>query len=268
MNNDTEETMAKSLLMKVKDSLIKDGIIITASKITSYFISKIKDRRFKSQILTLNSSEDRFTWIYKNNYWSSSESRSGTGSTLKYTENLRKELPKLISAYSIKRVFDAPCGDFNWMQHLLPCVDVEYIGGDIVKPLIENLNKDYKSNNILFVHFDLINQIPPQVDLMICRDCLFHLSYADTKAMLENFVKSKAAYLLTTTHSNVDKSFCNNDIVTGEFRRIDLFSAPYYFPNNPLYVIDDWIAPSPERQMCLWSREQIILSLNGFSNLN
>jgi hypothetical protein len=29
-------------------------------------------------------------------------------------------------------------------------------------------------------------------------------------------------------------------------------------------VIEDWIAPDPERQMCLWSREQILLALRTF----
>ena len=267
MRNNAEQTMAKCLLIKVKESLIRDGILVTASKIFLYPISKIRNRKFKSQVLSLNSNEDRFTWIYKNNYWSSSESRSGTGSTLKYTENLRKEFPNLLQTYSIKKVFDTPCGDFNWMRHLLPCVDIEYIGGDIVKPLIDDLNRDHKSDNISFIHFDLIKQIPPQVDLMICRDCLFHLSYEDTRAVLENFIKSKTTYLLTTTHKNVDNAFGNKDILTGDFRCMDLFAPPYCFPNNPLYAIEDWVAPDPERQMCLWNREQIILALNAFKFL-
>ena len=44
----------------------------------------------------------------------------------------------------IKRLFDAPCGDFNWMKevHLL---DVDYIGGDIVSSLVLN-NKEQFCN--------------------------------------------------------------------------------------------------------------------------
>lgn len=256
--------MVKSIFSKLKESLLNEGLVATAIKIILYPINRRKNKRFQSEVLSLKSNEDRFTWIYKNNYWSSSESLSGTGSTLKYTENLRKELPNLFSKYSIQKVFDAPCGDFNWMSHLLPSVKLEYIGGDIVKPLIENLNSKHKSNNISFVHFDLIKEIPPEVDLMICRDCLFHLSFQDIKSVLENFIKSKSTYLLTTTHKNTGSSFTNRDISTGEFRCIDLFSKPYSFPADPLYVIEDWIAPDPERQMCLWSREQILLALRTF----
>lgn len=256
--------MVKSIFSKLKESLLNEGLVATAVKIILYPINRSKNKRFQNEVLSLKSNEDRFTWIYKNNYWSSSESLSGTGSTLKYTENLRKELPNLFSKYSIQKVFDAPCGDFNWMSHLLPSVKLEYIGGDIVKPLIESLNSKHKSTNISFVHFDLIKEIPPEVDLMICRDCLFHLSFQDIKSVLENFIKSKSTYLLTTTHKNTENSFTNRDISTGEFRRIDLFSKPYSFPADPLYVIEDWIAPDPERLMCLWSREQILSALRTF----
>lgn len=256
--------MKISALSKIKTSLQREGLIATAIKIVNNPMNRLRNNRFQKEILSLKSNEDRFTWIYKNNFWSSSESLSGAGSTLKYTANLRKELPILFSKYSIQRVFDAPCGDFNWMSHLLPSVNIEYIGADIVKPLIDNLNKQYLSAKISFCHFDLVNEIPPQVDLMICRDCLFHLSFLDTKSVLEKFIQSNSTYLLTTTHINIGESFANRDISTGDYRCIDLFSNPYNFPIDPLYVIDDWIAPEPERQMCLWNREQVLLALSHF----
>jgi hypothetical protein len=256
--------MEKSAFKKIKESLQREGLLATAIKIIYYPINRLKNNRFHKEVLSLKSNENRFTWIYKNNHWSSSESRSGTGSTLKYTANLRKELPNLFSKYSIHRVLDAPCGDFNWMSHLLPSVNIEYIGADIVKPLIENLNNKYSSAKIRFIHCDLVKEIPPQVDLMICRDCLFHMSFQDTKSVLENFIQSKSTYLLTTTHKNMGDSFTNRDISTGDFRCIDLFSKPYNFPTDPLYVIQDWIAPDPERKMCLWNREQVLLALSTF----
>ncbi|VVE21737.1 class I SAM-dependent methyltransferase [Pandoraea fibrosis] len=256
--------MRKNLIYKFKNSFANEGILIATLKIIKYPINVFRKNKFKNEILSIESIEDRFTWIYKNNYWRSGESASGTGSTLKCTENLRKELPGLFRTYSIKKIFDAPCGDFNWMSHLLPVIEVEYIGGDIVRELIDDLNSRYKSKNVSFVGFDLIKEIPPEADLMICRDCLFHFSYKDAKAVLENFVESKIAYLLTTTHKNSGGSFVNANISTGDFRYIDLFSHPYNFPANPLCVIEDWIAPDPERQMCLWSREQIVLALRSF----
>jgi hypothetical protein len=96
---------------------------------------------------------------------------------------------------------------------------------------------------------------------MILRDCLFHLSYEDTKLVLKNFINSGIPFLLTTTHKNIS-GFQNKNITTGSFREIDLFSIPYSFDSKPITRIDDWIYPDPEREMCLWSRDQIITSLN------
>jgi hypothetical protein len=97
---------------------------------------------------------------------------------------------------------------------------------------------------------------------MICRDCLFHLSYADARRVLENFLASGIPYLLTTTHRN-DGALVNRDIETGDFRMIDLFEAPFCLPKTPLARIDDWLTPDPEREMCLWSRDQVAHGLEA-----
>lgn len=251
---------------KIGRSLERQGMLKTAWKAISYPFRALKRRRFKKDVLGLVSNEDRFTWIYKNNYWQSNESTSGTGSSLKNTENLRKELPALISKFSVNKIFDAPCGDFNWMVHLLPLINVEYIGGDIVRRLIEGHNQKFKSSKISFITIDLIKDDFPLSDLMICRDCLFHLSFADTRSLLQNFVASGIPYLLTTTHKQM-ADWQNYDIQTGDFRLIDLFSSPYHFPSKPLAIIDDWVFPDPERQMCLWTREQVIDALVRFNQI-
>ena len=256
--------MKQGALSKIKEHMKKEGLLKTSIKISNYVFNMIKNKMLQRKILSLKSNEDRFTWIYRNNFWSNRESVSGTGSTFDYTKNIRKELPNLLIRHSIKTIFDAPCGDFNWMRHVLPSVSVKYIGADIVKPLIEKLNLNHKSKNVSFVHFDLVKDTPPKVDLMICRDCLFHFSFQDTRSVLENFVRSESKYLLTTTHKNVGESFSNKDISTGDFRFIDLFSKPYRFPIEPIYVIDDWMAPEPERQICLWDRDQIVTALRTF----
>src|ERR1700758_3448541 len=93
------------------------------------------ERKFRQDILTEGPIKDKFTKIYKNNYWLSSESVSGSGSTLKYTRNLREQLPLIVADFGIKSIFDGPCGDFNWMQHVLPNLKVDYVGGDIVSEI-------------------------------------------------------------------------------------------------------------------------------------
>jgi hypothetical protein len=100
------------------------------------------------------------------------------------------------------------------------------------------------------------------VRLNQCR--LFHLSYEDTKALLKNFIDSNTSYLLTTSHMKLN-NYSNYNIKTSDFRLIDLFSAPYNFPQETLLRIEDWRKPDPMREMCLWNRKQIVAVYN---NLN
>jgi hypothetical protein len=209
----------------------------------------------------MNNIEEVFTEIYVNRKWDepnkSNESVSGNGSTLDYTRNLRQELPKLFDTFGIRTVFDAPCGDLNWMSRILSeRPEINYTGGDIVQPLIDNLNETYADQaNVKFVKINIINDPLPTADLMICRDCLFHFSEENIKLFLNNFVKSDIAALLTTSDTLPEP---NRDIVNGDYRHLNLFTAPYNFTTNYIYEINDWPYPTPPtRKMFMWSREQI-----------
>ena len=175
------------------------------------------------------------------NYWRNCESLSGDGSTLNYTENLRKQLPNLIKAFSINTIYDAPCGDFNWMRGVVSETKIQYIGADdIVPSLIEGSKSQFQSSNISFSIADITVDKFPRADLWFCRDCFIHLSNKDIYLALKNFLASEIPYLLTTTHIT-SGNFTNLDIYSGGHRLIDLFSAPFYFPKDVKFRIDDWV---------------------------
>lgn len=252
----------QKILSQVMQSCKKNGIRKTFAKIVRYIsLQAMHRRKGKLWPKILEDSvpvEERFTLIYQNKMWGEGESVSGSGSSLDYTENLRAQLPQLVLQYDITTIFDAPCGDLNWMKNLLPVLGVKYIGADIVKELIDTNQKRFANENTHFLHIDIIKGEYPKADLMICRDCLFHFSYQDTIHVLENFVEAEISYLLTTTHIT---SLPNSDIKTGDYRTINLFDFPYQFDGAPLARIDDWVKPSIERQLCLWSRSQVASAL-------
>ena len=190
-------------------------------------------------------------------------SLSGPGSSLAYTENLRIELPKLIEQFGIKTVLDAPCGDMHWMEEVLAeYPDLNYIGGDIVDSLVEQHKVTFSSRaNTEFLSLDIIRDTLPAADLMICRDCLFHLSEADIKTFLKNFVNSDIHALLTTSHAI---GYTERDIESGSYRSLNLFLPPYNFTADYIYSIEDWIKPHPERWMFMWSRDQIAEIVSKF----
>lgn len=195
-----------------------------------------------------------FTRIYTTNGWNNRESRSGPTSTLHWTVNLRRELPRLLRKFDVRTLFDAPCGDMNWMRELLTEIDVDYIGADIVKPLIEQNKSDpYLRERATFMLLDLTRDRLPPADFMLARDFLIHLSYEDTLAFLRNFAASQIRYLMTTSHIN-EGQFENRDIETGRWRWIDLFQPPYNFPVD---TIDQIFDGKNDRYLYVWTRAQI-----------
>jgi hypothetical protein len=182
------------------------------------------------------------------------ESRSGDTSTLRATKNLRKELPRLLHKFDIETLFDAPCGDMNWMRELLKEITVDYIGSDIVVPMIEQLKSDPElSRRAKFMTLDLTRDPLPSADMMLARDFLFHLSFEHTLDFLRNFASSDIRFLLTTSHINEGK-FENRDIKTGQFRPIDLFQPPYNLPEDTL---DQILDGKNDRYLYLWTRAQV-----------
>ncbi len=204
--------------------------------------------------------KNEFHRKFERNSWKDPESVSGSGSTLKYTTNLRAQLPGLFKEHGIETVVDAPCGDYNWMKSVVDETGIRYIGVDIVDGLVDENNRQFKDASVSFIKADICREVLPTADLVICRDCLFHLSFADTFLALEKFLESDNSLILTSTHI-VEDDHHNEDIRSGGFRLIDLFKEPYCFPKPAKQHIEDWVAPFPPRQMALWDRDQVARAL-------
>ena len=76
---------------------------------------------------------------------------------------------------------------------------------------------------------------------------------------LNNFISSDIKYILLTINLNEEYKFENKDIVTGDYRKIDLFSKPFNFEKNYIYSFDDKnkLEIQHFRQMYLFSKLQI-----------
>jgi hypothetical protein len=189
--------------------------------------------------------ENVFRLIYRTNHWLDSESHSGPGSTLEKTKTIREKLPHILKELKIKSMLDIPCGDFHWMKHL-ELTNLKYVGMDIVAELIhknqsENSGYDFRLG-------DLVRDPLPSVDLVFCRDCFVHLSYADIQAAINNLKKSQSLYLLTTSFPQ-HKNF---NIVTGNWRPVNLQAAPFNFPAPILFIREDEAGDYRDKSLALW----------------
>ena len=217
---------------------------------------KLKRELDTRAIAKADSLQDRFTLIYRLNAWGSKESVSGSGSTFAMTTSIRSLLPIIFKEFEIRSILDVPCGDFNWMR-LVDLNGISYLGGDIVEPLVADLNRNFSSNSISFRQFDITIDLFPKSDLVLNRDCLFHLSYSDIELTLSNFLNSGSRYFLSTSYENGGK-FINADIRSGGFRLIDLFDSPFCFPTNFHFEIPEQGEGShPPRKLYLWDRDQV-----------
>jgi hypothetical protein len=203
--------------------------------------------------------QEVFTDIFHKNSWNGLESISGPGSSIESAERLIAELPILWENLGVKKVLDIPCGDFNWMSQV-DLRRVDYLGADIVDELIRNNVKDERSN-VHFRRMDVISEPLPTVDLILCRDCLGHLSFQHGIAALRNICRSNSRYLLVST-SDKDK---NHDIVTGQGRDggLNLQIPPFSLP-PPISTIEERYRGSGGKfktSLGLWRVEDIAKSV-------
>lgn len=198
--------------------------------------------------------KDIFEKIIVDNVWKidNIDTPCGPGSTLEYTSQLRKELPNFLLKHNIQSMLDAPCGDFLWMSKIDLPTKFKYLGGDISETLIKHNKENYK--DFEFFLFDITTDNFPDVDLLLCRDCLIHFSFSDIDKFFNNIVNSNIKFILLTNHKKDRYNF--KDISTGDCRPVNFTKAPYNF-ENPVDVINDSCENFIERDLCLWSVDAI-----------
>lgn len=195
-----------------------------------YFRKKRELKFFKE-----SSNEEIFTSIFESNKWGDSDSRSGKGSSLDRTVEIREQLPDLLKQLDISSMLDIPCGDFFWMKELeLPLQ--QYIGADIVASLVQQNAQQYGNETISFLQLDLLQDSLPKTDAILCRDCLVHLCFEDIMQAIRNIKASGCAYLLTTNFPELGN---NKDIVTGKYRSLNMQCSPFSWPEPLLEIVEN-----------------------------
>ena len=115
------------------------------------------------------------------------------------------------------------------------------------------------SNNIKFSLRDVTKDPIPNSDLLICRDLFIHFSNEHIMDTIKNFLNSNTKYILASDSANKDLSN-KKDIMTGEYRHINLQKEPFNFPEPKLYKFFDTFNfknNTYETKMCLWDRKEI-----------
>jgi hypothetical protein len=195
------------------------------------------------------STADTFRRIYESNHWGAAE-RSGAGASHDQAAAVLAQLDTIIGELRIRTLLDVPCGDFAWMQFLR--AGVQYIGGDVLPELVAANDRRWSGPSRRFAVIDILQDELPDADLLLCRDCLVHFSFADIATALRNVRRSRCEWLLTTTFP---RCAVNEEIVTGDWRPINLERAPFELP-TPRRLLDEQCTEGDgtfaDKSLALW----------------
>jgi hypothetical protein len=232
---------------------------LSSTRVGNALIRAIRSYREPVSLSQFGDARELFSHYAAANVWGEAESVSGPGSTLAYTENIRREIPRIVEQFGVRRLLDAPCGDYNWFRLVKREPAFDYIGGDIVESLVKQNNSRHGNAQTRFVALDIRHDRLPDADLWFCRDCFQHLSEYDIALALDNFVRSGIPYLLTSTYPDCE---VNSDGPTGSSRRINLLLPPFGF-GEPITMVDDWLPGVDRRCMGVWDRRSVAVALNA-----
>ncbi len=169
----------------------------------------------------------RFERIEQTNLWGAATSVSGLGSEDRATAAIREALPGLLQRLGARSLLDAPCGDGGWIGSMQ--LDVDYTGIDIVPSLIAANNARVARGDLSgrFLVADITRDALPACDLILCRDCLVHLSFQNIARAMSRFRASGAQFLLVTTFPEWED---NRDCEDGDWRALNMTKAPFGWP--------------------------------------
>jgi SAM-dependent methyltransferase len=193
----------------------------------------------------MKSRAEIFDRIYRANAWNGRETASGPGSSQAATEQLQHELPLVVKAFGLWHVIDAGCGEGMWQPDL-----PGYVGVDVSGVALERARKEHPDRR--YEQADICTDVLPEADAIVCRDALQHLSFADGLAAIQNFRRTGARWLFTSTHVGGR----NQDVTTGGWYEIDVMTGPFWL-GEPVWWIPDgtWgeVTPWPNKAFGLWS---------------
>ena len=247
----------RSFIQRLQDAKRRDAIAykLAAMAVPGPIRRKIFEYYFNHSIKQNADVRTIFESIHAKNWWRSGESISGVGSELKRTESLRSQLELWLSVHrdEVSVLLDAPCGDFNWIRAVKLPNNMRYVGGDIVRSLIESNSANFANDDYSFIDMDIISGALPIGDAWLCRDVLFHFPFKEGGEVVERFRASRFKYFMATTNDDAKN---DKDIKFGWFRPVNLSIAPYNL-GPPIERWKDAPENEPDRYIGVWQNPRL-----------
>lgn len=213
--------------------------------------------------------EEVFTRIYRENIWgdgSPDNPRSGDGSKPSNARQYVEYVKSMIDSLGVRSVLDIGHGDWvMWRDFKFE--GLQYIGIDIAIGLSEEVERIHGTSNRIFRHTSAFESGLPKVEMVISKEVLQHLTNQEVVDLLKQLDGYRFIILSNCFFSNkrllekiklvvqprirlrrmlnrknpfytVEIPKNNSEIVTGEFRGIDLELPPFIDYLNDYRIID------------------------------
>jgi SAM-dependent methyltransferase len=239
--------------MSLKDLLRQrmPGPVLIMSRRLRRLPREWKDKR--------RSAKEVFTEIYAKNLWDSGEPSfqkelpfySGPGSGEMAAVPYADCVNTFVDTHEVKIVIDLGCGDFR-VGARVARPTVQYIGVDIVEPLIQANQDRFGSRHIQFRCLDIITDEAPKGDLCLVREVLQHLSNSQISKILSKLEAFKWVIVTEYHPGPLDSFKPNRDKSHGNESRSHLNSGvvvsapPFNVPNATLLFDVPLIQSEPE----------------------
>jgi hypothetical protein len=201
--------------------------------------ARLSSMRYKG-----GSTKDVFEHIYAERQWGSLgepgpiDSGAGSASTpsIPYVTIVRD----YIKAEGVKVVADLGCGDFRVGKAICEGLDIQYIGVDVVRPLVGPLNATYQSDRTKYLCLDLIEDELPEADIYLIRQVFQHLGNQQIEI---NLNKPRGETVLVTEHLPTTPAAHNTDKLPGPdirlYRKSGVFleHRPFSFTTQTLLEV-------------------------------
>jgi len=181
---------------------------------------RLLSRRVRRRIAYLTqpqrSPREVFSRIYAENLWGTGKPvgndlyafYSGPGSEESAARPYADCVRRFIEEQGIRSVVDLGCGDFR-VGRLIANPGIDYIGVDIVEPVITENTARFSSERIQFRCLDVIADAIPDGELILLREVLQHLSNEQVVAILAKLRKFRWV-IVTEVHPGPPGSFKPN----------------------------------------------------------
>ncbi len=168
-----------------------------------------------------------FDEIYQTHFWGNG---SGSGSSPDATLPYREFLTRYLRDNRIRSVVDLGCGDWQFSR-LIDWSGIRYHGFDAAKRVVLSNLEEFSNENVTFSVMESYEAIPT-AELLIIKDVLQHLSNQEINRIVQELIPRFDRTLVTNCVPPIRSFFhlssmFNQDILTGDFRFVDLRRPPF-----------------------------------------